>query len=131
VGIPACFLGTDEEAARERRDQAQSCEPVQSWHYLPLTPGQVNLFTAYLRLRTEAITNLRAAEGLHMANDEGPLVLMAFDNQLHPWTDSDTQTLCRDLSDVVCRLHPGYPNAGARDGARVRLHRRFKYANTG
>jgi hypothetical protein len=94
---------------QERHEHAQACQPVQLWHYLPLTPRQVSLVSAYLTLRTQAIASLPIAEGIPTNLAKVALFLLAHDGHLRPWAEADTQQLCRDLNNALHRRHPGYP----------------------
>ncbi len=111
IGIPPRFLGADREASLERQRQAEACEPVPMWHCLPLTLTQVGLLTAYLKLRAQALTESPLSQGIQVADDKGPLFLLAQDGVLRSWTDDDTQALCQDLTRAINRRHPGWPAA--------------------
>jgi len=109
VGVPPRLLSSDEEAVRERRCQAESCEPVRLWHPLPLTPFQVSLISAYLILRARAVTTLRPIEGIHVSTGAGPLLLLVQDGRLRPWAAADSVTLCKELTAALHCHHPSWP----------------------
>jgi hypothetical protein len=109
VGVPPRLLGSDEEAASERRRQAESCEPVRLWYPLPLAPFQASLISAYLKLRAQAAATMRPIEGAYMPDDAGPLLLLARDGRLRPWVEADTGILHQDLTAALRRHHPSWP----------------------
>jgi hypothetical protein len=109
VGVPPRLLGSDVEAARERRRQAGSCEPVRLWYPLPLTPFQVSLISAYLKLRAQAVATMRPTEGIRISADAGQLFLLAQDGHLRTWTATDSEALCHDLTAALRCRHPAWP----------------------
>ena len=109
IGIPPRLLGIDEKAIRERQIQAEACEPVRLWHYLPLTPHQFNLISAYLKLRTQALAAFSLESGVQATGEEGPLLLLIKQGLLQPWTETDTEALFSDLTAALRRRHPGWP----------------------